>query len=132
MPMPAFGVAGLVPGRPLDRFGIGDRLHAYFPAAPGARRDSQIFSGLPTPVRSAETLFEMIYEAHVKPGWLLAPYFQYVFRPSGGIANPIDPTGLSADRRRGGVRPDLDAEVLRRYRIRPCRSGPAAGFPRGL
>ncbi len=36
----------------------------------------------------------MIYEAHVKPGWLLAPYFQYVFRPSGGIANPFDPTGL--------------------------------------
>jgi porin len=25
---------------------------------------------------------ELIYEAHIKPGWLLAPYFQYVFRPS--------------------------------------------------
>ena len=30
-------------------------------------------------------LLELIYEAHLKPGWLLAPYFQYVFRPSGGI-----------------------------------------------
>jgi porin len=37
----------------------------------------------------------VIYEAHVKPGWLLAPYFQYVFRPSGGIPNPNDPSGLS-------------------------------------
>jgi porin len=37
----------------------------------------------------------MIYEAHVKPGWLLAPYFQYVFRPSGGIPSPNDPTGIA-------------------------------------
>ena len=28
-------------------------------------------------------------------GWLLAPCFQYVFRSSGGIPNPNDPTGLS-------------------------------------
>jgi porin len=28
-------------------------------------------------------------------GWLLAPYFQYVFRPSGGIPIPNDPSGLS-------------------------------------
>jgi carbohydrate-selective porin OprB len=47
-------------------------------------------SGLPSPVRSKETLLELIYEAHLKSGWLLAPYFQYVFRPSGGIPNPND------------------------------------------
>ena len=46
-------------------------------------------------MRSNETLIELIYEAHIKPGWLLAPYFQYVFRPSGGIPNPNDPSGLS-------------------------------------
>jgi porin len=57
--------------------------------------DTQAFSGLPTPVRSAETLIEMIYEMHVKPGWLLQPYFQYVFRPAGGIANPDDPLGIT-------------------------------------
>jgi porin len=45
--------------------------------------------------RSNETVLELIYEAHIKPGWLLAPYFQYVFRPSGGISNPNDPSGLS-------------------------------------
>ncbi len=57
--------------------------------------DTQFFTGLPSPVRSNETLLELIYEAHIKPGWLLAPYFQYVFRPSGGIPDPNDPTAIS-------------------------------------
>jgi hypothetical protein len=37
--------------------------------------DTRFFSGIPSPVRSSEILLEMIYEAHVKPGWLIAPYF---------------------------------------------------------
>ena len=89
------GFVGLVPGRPLDRFGM---AVAYMRISNGDRnldRDTQFFSGLPSPVRSNETLLELIYEAHIKPGWLLAPYFQYVFRPSGGIPNPNDPSGLS-------------------------------------
>ena len=64
-------------------------------AAQQLDRDTQTFTGILSPVRSAETLLEVIYEAHVKPGWLLQPYFQYVFRPSGGVRNPSDPTGLS-------------------------------------
>jgi porin len=58
-------------------------------------RDTQFFSGVPSPVRSSEILLELIYEAHVKPGWLMAPYFQYAARPSGGIPNPNDPSGIS-------------------------------------
>ena len=57
--------------------------------------DAQFFSGLPTPVRTFEGLVELIYEAHLKPGWLLQPFFQYVFRPSGGVSNPTDPTGIT-------------------------------------
>jgi porin len=57
--------------------------------------DAQFFSGLPTPVRTFEGLFEFIYEVHLKPGWLLQPFFQYVFRPSGGVSNPNDPTGIA-------------------------------------
>ncbi|WP_249160173.1 carbohydrate porin [Bradyrhizobium manausense] len=57
--------------------------------------DTNFYAGVTGPVRSNETLIEMIYEAHIKPGWLIAPYFQYVFRPSGGIADPNDPTGVS-------------------------------------
>jgi len=89
------GFVGFVPGRPIDRFGV---AVAYIHVSPDARRldlDTQAFTGLPTPVRSVESVVEVIYEAHVKPGWLLAPYFQYVYRPSGGISNPEDPTGLS-------------------------------------
>src|SRR5215470_3464109 len=89
------GFVGFVPGRPLDRFGA---AIAYMRISNTARNldiDTQLFNGLPSPVRSNETLIELIYEAHIKPGFLLAPYFQYVFRPSGGIPNPNDPTGIA-------------------------------------
>jgi porin len=89
------GLVGFVPGRPLDRFGV---AAAYMRISNTARNldiDTQAFTGVQSPVRSNETLIEMIYEAHIKPGWLIAPYFQYVFRPSGGIPNPNDPTGVS-------------------------------------
>lgn len=89
------GFVGFVPGRPLDRFGV---AMAYMRISNTARHldiDTQAFTGIQSPVRSNETLIEMIYEAHIKPGWLIAPYLQYVFRPSGGIPNPTDPTGVS-------------------------------------
>lgn len=89
------GFVGFTPGRPLDRFGV---AMAYMRISNTARNldvDTQFFTGIQSPVRSNETLIEMIYEAHIKPGWLIAPYFQYVFRPSGGIPNPNDPTGVS-------------------------------------
>jgi len=89
------GFVGFVPGRPLDRFGV---AAAYMRISNTARNldiDTQAFTGVQSPVRSNETLIEMIYEAHIKPGWLIAPYFQYVFRPSGGIPNPNDPTGVA-------------------------------------
>ena len=89
------GVSGLVPNRPLDRFGVAVAYMRISDAARNFDRDIQFFNGLPSPVRSNETLIEMIYEAHLRPGWLLAPYFQYVIRPSGGIPNPNDPSGLS-------------------------------------
>jgi len=89
------GVSGLVPGRAQDRFGMAVAYMRISGAARNLDRDTQFFNGLPSPVRSNETLLELIYEAHLKPGWLLAPYFQYVFRPSGGIPNPNDPSGLS-------------------------------------
>ena len=89
------GFAGMVPGRSLDRFGMAVAYMRISNAARNLDRDVQFFGDLPSPVRSNETLLEVIYEAHIKPGWLLAPYFQYVFRPSGGIPNPNDPSGLS-------------------------------------
>jgi porin len=89
------GFVGFVPGRPIDRFGVGIAYMRISDAARQLDRDTQAFTGLPTPVRSNETVLEVIYEAHVKPGWLLQPYFQYVFRPSGGVPDPTDPTGVT-------------------------------------
>jgi porin len=89
------GFVGFVPGRPLDRFGAGIAYMHISSAAQRRDLDTQVFTGLPTPVRSAETLIEVIYEAHIKPGWLLQPFFQYVFRPSGGVPDPTDPSGLT-------------------------------------
>lgn len=89
------GFVGLVPGRPVDRFGFGIAYMRISNADRSLDRDTQFFTGVTSPVRSNETVFEAIYEAHIKPGWLLAPYFQYVFRPAGGIPNPNDPGGVS-------------------------------------
>jgi porin len=89
------GFVGFVPGCPLDRFGMAVAYMRISDAARNLDRDTQIFTGAVSPVRSSEALLEIIYEGHIKPGWLLAPYFQYVFRPSGGIPNPNDPSGVS-------------------------------------
>ncbi|MET4514670.1 carbohydrate porin [Bradyrhizobium sp. I1.7.5] len=89
------GFVGFTPGRPLDRFGVAMTYMRISNTARNLDIDTQAFTGIQSPVRSNETLIEMIYEAHIKPGWLIAPYFQYVFRPSGGIPNPNDPTGVS-------------------------------------
>lgn len=89
------GFVGFAPGRPLDRFGIGLAYMRISGAARSLDVDTQFFNGIQSPVRSSEALLEIIYEAHIKPGWLIAPYFQYVVRPSGGIPNPNDPAGVS-------------------------------------
>ena len=49
------------------------------------------------PMRTFEAVIEVIYEAHVATGWLIEPFFQYVFRPSGGIPNPnpYSPVGVT-------------------------------------
>lgn len=89
------GFNNMIESRPNDRFGF---AAAYMHISRSVRQfdlDGQVFSGLPTPVRSSEVLFEAIYEAHIKQGWLLQPFFQYIVRPGGGIANPNDPSGLT-------------------------------------
>ena len=89
------GFNGMLPQRPLDRFGFAIAYMHISPAAQELDRDSQGFTGLASPIRSSEILLEAIYEAHVLPGWLVQPFVQYVIRPSGGIANPNDPAGIA-------------------------------------
>ena len=49
------GFVGLVPGRPLDRFGMAVAYMRISNAARNLDRDTQFFTGLPSPVRSNET-----------------------------------------------------------------------------
>src|SRR6201999_299734 len=69
------GFVGLIPGRPLDRTGAGLAYMRISGADQNLDLDTQFFTGVQSPVRSSEKVLELIYEAHIKPGWLLAPYF---------------------------------------------------------
>ena len=56
------------------------------------------------PVRSAETVLELSYQAQLAPWLAVQPDFQYVFRPGGGIADPNQPTRRLGDAAILGVR----------------------------
>ena len=45
-------------------------------------------NGAPMPMRTFEAVIEVIYEAHVATGWLIEPFFQYVFAPLEGFPIP--------------------------------------------
>jgi porin len=83
----------LISSRPDDRFGFAAAYMHISNDVSLLDEDAQHFAGQPLPIRSFEMVVEAIYEAHVKPGWLLQPFFQYVFRPAGGILNPYNPPG---------------------------------------
>jgi porin len=51
-----------------------------------------MFTGMASPVRDYEAVFELTYVAEVQSNWTVQPVFQYVFHPGGGIVDPNDPT----------------------------------------
>jgi porin len=66
--------------------------------------DAEHFGGQPLPIRSFEIVVEAIYEAHVKPGWVLQPFSNMCFdRP-----NPYNPPGKTT---RIGMPQSLDRPV---------------------
>ena len=44
------------------------------------------------PVRSSEAFIEATYQYQVHPWWQIQPDAQYVFKPGGGLQNPLEPT----------------------------------------
>ena len=85
-------VSGFSAARPDDRFGI---AMTYGRISDGARefdRDVQRFTGIQTPIRDFEAVFEATYIAMAAPGVAVQPVFQYVIHPGGGVVNPNDPT----------------------------------------
>jgi porin len=81
-----------IEGRDDDTIGIGVGIARISNSARAFDKDVAFFSGVPLPVRSAETFIELTYQINVAPWWQVQPDFQYVFNPSGGIVNPNDPT----------------------------------------
>ncbi|MGH8711588.1 MAG: carbohydrate porin, partial [Burkholderiales bacterium] len=41
------------------------------------------------PVRTYELALEVTYQAQIGPSWIVQPDFQYIFRPGGGVIDPI-------------------------------------------
>lgn len=81
--------AGMVPGRPEDKFGasflyahMSDRARAF-------DRDRIAFTGIGQPLRDYELTFDLTYLAQITPGWSLQPLFQYIVHPGGHVPDPL-------------------------------------------
>jgi porin len=85
-------VSGFSEARPDDRFGIAMTYGRISDGARGYDRDVQRFTGIETPIRDFEAVFEATYIAMMAPGVAVQPVFQYVIHPAGGAVNPNDPT----------------------------------------
>ena len=86
--------AGLIPSRPLDAFGASFLYAHISDRARGLDRDTQLFTGLPVPLRDYELSFDISYAASIVPGWIVQPNLQLVFHPGGhipGNVSPIEP-----------------------------------------
>jgi porin len=103
-----------LPSRPDDKVGIAFAYARIGDNARGLDADTGFFGNFFFPVRSDETMIEMMYQAQLRQWWTLQPELQYIIRPGGGVLNPE----RQAPTERVGHRPSLDAEFLG-----PCRSG---------
>ncbi|MFY9737280.1 MAG: carbohydrate porin, partial [Rhodoplanes sp.] len=68
----------------------------------GLDSDIGFFSNSFYPVRSGETVVEMMYQAQLAPWWMVQPEVQYIIRPGGGV--------LNSD---GGLRPNAWVIAIR-------------------
>jgi len=75
--------AGLIPGRPDDRFGASVNYTHLSSAVTGFDQDTINFTGVLGPVHNFEANIELTYVAQIKPGWTLQPDFQYIWNPGG-------------------------------------------------
>ncbi|WP_244480618.1 carbohydrate porin [Methylobacterium sp. Leaf399] len=91
--------AGMIPGRPDDRFGASVIYARIGDGARAADIDGARWGHAYRPVRSFEATVELSYQARIAPGWIVQPDIQYVVNPGGGVENPSRP----GTRTRGGL-----------------------------
>lgn len=83
---------GFSAARPDDKFGI---AATYARISRDVRRydqDLQLFTGIATPIRDFEAIFEASYSFQVTPNVAVQPIVEYVMHPGGGSVDPNDPT----------------------------------------
>ena len=95
---------GVVPSRGDDTLGLAVTYTRIGANARGLDADTALYSGGFAPVRTAETVLELTYQAPVTPWLTLQPDFQYVFSPAGGVPNPAAPTRRIGDAAVFGLR----------------------------
>ncbi len=78
---------GLIARRPNDKVGVAAAYARVGDNARGLDSDIGLFGNFFYPVRSGETMVEMIYQAQLAPWWMLQPEVQYIIRPGGGVLN---------------------------------------------
>jgi len=82
-----FVYKGLIARRPNDKVGIAAAYARVGDNARGLDADTGLFGSFLYPVRSGETMVEMMYQAQMAPWWMLQPEVQYIIRPGGGVLN---------------------------------------------
>jgi porin len=78
---------GLIPNRPDDKIGIATAYARVGDYARGLDSDTGLFNNFFYPVRSGETMVELMYQAHLAAWWMVQPELQYIIRPGGGVLN---------------------------------------------
>lgn len=84
--------AGLIPSRPLDAFGASFLYAHISDRARALDRDTQLFTGLPVPLRDYELSFDISYAATIVPGWTVQPNLQLIFHHGGHVPGNVAPT----------------------------------------
>ena len=87
-----FQFTGFSEARSNDKLGVALTYAKISDAARQADHDTNMFTGIASPIRDYEAVFELTYVAEVQNNWTVQPVFQYVFHPGGGIVDPNDPT----------------------------------------
>jgi len=82
---------GIWKGRPDDTFGCAAAFSNLSPPISALDRDAAFFAGQALPVRTYELALEVTYQAQIGPSWIVQPDFQYIFRPGGGVIDPVNP-----------------------------------------
>lgn len=95
---------GVIPARGDDTLGLGITYTRIGASARGLDADAAFYAGGFAPVRNAETVVELTYQAPVTPWLTLQPDAQYVFSPAGGVPNPAAPTRRIGDAAVFGLR----------------------------